>query len=178
MSSLAVAPPSVVLSLDFISLFPTTMKRLNSGHPSVLKDLSVIEGRPLLSVILKRLSYLGLNVLSAIHGESAIGRFYCITKTLAGTKQQFEINDDGAYDGNVTSHYFPTGRVASVFCINQEHTFNYILLTIHHTLHESLLLRGHLALRKREVLPQFAGHLSLLLARRVFNEICKCFSGV
>ena len=96
MSSLAVAPPSVVLSLDFISLFPTTMKRLNSGHPSVLKDLSVIEGRPLLSVILKRLSYLGLNVLSAI------GRFYCITKTLAGTKQQFEINDDGAYDGNVT----------------------------------------------------------------------------
>ena len=102
MSSLDVAPPSVVLSLDFISLFPTTMKRLNSGHPRVLKDLSVIEGRPLLSVILKRLSYLGLNVLSAIHGESAIGRFYCITKTLAGTKQQFEINDDGAYDGNVT----------------------------------------------------------------------------
>ena len=31
-------------------------------------------------VILKRLLHLGLNVLSAVHGMSAVGRFHCITK--------------------------------------------------------------------------------------------------
>ena len=44
----------------------TTVKPLNSGHLRVLKSLPAIERSPLLEVISKRLSHLGLNVLSAI----------------------------------------------------------------------------------------------------------------
>ena len=49
-----------------------TVKPLNNTHLGVLKNLSVIERCPLLVGNLKRLSHLGLNVLSAIHGMSAI----------------------------------------------------------------------------------------------------------
>ena len=49
------------------------MKTLSSGHLRVLKDLSVIERCPLLEGNLKnRLSYLELNVLSAIQSMSSI----------------------------------------------------------------------------------------------------------
>ena len=48
------------------------LKPLNSGHLQVFKSLSVIERCPLLGGNLKRLSYLGLKVLSAVHGMSAI----------------------------------------------------------------------------------------------------------
>ena len=48
------------------------MKPLNSGHLRVLKNVSFIERCPLLRGNLKKLSHLGLNVLPAIHGMSAI----------------------------------------------------------------------------------------------------------
>ena len=41
---------------------------------SVMEELRVVR---YWKVILKRLSHLGLNVLSAIHGMSTIGRFPC-----------------------------------------------------------------------------------------------------
>ena len=47
-----------------------TVKPLNSGPLRDLKNLPVIERCYLL--ILKRLSHLGLNILSAFHGMSAI----------------------------------------------------------------------------------------------------------
>ena len=55
------------------------VKPLNSGHLRVLKNLSVIERYPLLGGNLT-LSYLGLNILSAIQSMYAIGRFHCISK--------------------------------------------------------------------------------------------------
>ena len=49
-----------------------TVKPLNRGHVGVLKILSVIERCPLLEGNLRRLSHYRLNVLTAIHGISAI----------------------------------------------------------------------------------------------------------
>ena len=47
-------------------------KSLNSGHLRVLKNCPLLRGVRYWEVILKRLSHLGLNGLSAIHGMSAI----------------------------------------------------------------------------------------------------------
>ena len=52
--------------------FRYTVKPLNSGHLRILKNLSVIERCSLLGGNLKKIVILGLNVLSAIHGMSAI----------------------------------------------------------------------------------------------------------
>ena len=47
-------------------------KSLNSGHLRVLKNCPLLRGVRYWEVILKRLSHLGVNVLTAIHGMSAI----------------------------------------------------------------------------------------------------------
>ena len=53
-----------------------TVKPRNSGHRLVLKNCLSLTGVHYWKVILKRLSHLGLNILSAIHGMSAIWDFH------------------------------------------------------------------------------------------------------
>ena len=54
----------------------------SSGHLRFLKNQSVINRYPLLRGSLTKISHLGLNILSAIQGMSAIERFHCITKKM------------------------------------------------------------------------------------------------
>ena len=48
------------------------VKPLNSGHLPVLKICPLLRGVRYWKVVLKRLSHLGLNILSAIQGMSTI----------------------------------------------------------------------------------------------------------
>ena len=59
---------SMKIFYPFWGTWSNTVKPLNSGHLQVLKNLSVIRGIHYWEVILKILSHLWLNVLSAIHG--------------------------------------------------------------------------------------------------------------
>ena len=67
-------------TFKIIDMNSSTAKPLNSGHLRVLKICPLLRGACSWEVVKQRLSHFGLNILSAIHGMSAIWRFHCNNK--------------------------------------------------------------------------------------------------